>query len=340
MLFGRPATAQEPVHTVVVMVPEASPPLPTQRLTDALTSQLAELGVEVQLSTGPAGVPGPVTALSSPHRNVLAFVWIEGTRDALVVHFYEPAGASLRERRIPVTDTDAASLEEVAVVVRSAANALLERARLEAEKEKSPPPAPLPKPRSSPPPPAPPPPPPPESARFLLSLAYAGQLYAPDLGWQSGISGTAVWRPNRGHWLVGVAYTWFPPLEYRTDQLTLELWRHPGEVFVGWESPLADSRVSFSAEGALILDPVLRRTSRVSSALELAPDDTRWSAGASTRLRVAWCPTRGWWLFASGGADYVFNRFEHVVDDEAETPVISPLRLRPRGQVGLGGDIR
>jgi hypothetical protein len=322
------------------MVPEASSPLPIQRLTEALTSQLAELGVEVQTSTGRAGAPNSATALASSRRDVLAFVWIEGTPDALVIHFYEPAGTSLRERRIPVTDTDAASLEEVAVVVRSAASALLERARDQGP-EQIPPPRPLPQLELPPPRPAPAPALalPPRSALFQLSLGAVGQPYAPDLGWQGGVLLAAAWRPNRGHWLLGGAATWFPPVEYRTEQLSLELRRHPGELFVGWESRLADSPISFRAEGGLTLDAVVRRTGRVSDSLELAPQDTRWSAGASTRLRVAWTPTPRLWLFAAGGADFVFNRFDHVLEDEAETPVISPLRVRPRGQMGVALDI-
>lgn len=55
--------------------------------------------------------------------------------DQFVVHFYEAAGTNLRERRVPVIDLDAANIEEVAVVVRSAVSALLERSARAAARE-------------------------------------------------------------------------------------------------------------------------------------------------------------------------------------------------------------
>jgi len=336
-LLRHAAAADEPVRTVVVMVPEASPPLPVQQLTAALTSQLAELGVEVQLSTGPAPASLANDATASAPRDVLAFVWIEGTGDALVVHFYEPAGASLRERRIPVADTGAASLEEVAVVVRSAASALLERGQ-PAEPQSPPPPPP----ESAPAPPPPPPPPEASTAAplFQLALGYVGELYAPGIAWQSGAMSALAWRPGRRGWVVGAGYVWFPPVSYRTQELTLEIVRHPAELLVGWENPIAGPRVSFRAEGALVVDPIARHTSRASEPLRPAPDDTRWSWSASMRLRVAWAPAARWWLFGSGGADLVLNPFSYVVDDQDESTVVSPLSVRPRGQVGLAVDIR
>ena len=332
LLAGPAAAAPEaPIRTVVVKVPEGEPPLPLQRLVEALRSQLVELGIEVQLSTGPAdgGAVGGTTS-SSPDRDVLAFVWIERTADALTVHFYEPAGTSLRERRVPVTGTDAASIEEVAVVVRSAANALLERAAQEPSPTAEP---------ARPPPPPPPPEAPPREAQpglspFQAAVGYAGTRYASEVPWQHGAQVSIAWRAGSTPWRLGAAYTWVTALRRQTEDLTLTLYRHPMEVFVGFEVPVSDGRVSLRAEGAGIADQVVRRTNQVSPDLQSTPSNARWSWAVSTRLRLAWRPTRPVWLFATAGADFLLDRFDHVVRSPEEEPVISPLAVRPNLQVG------
>ena len=332
LLAGPAAAAPEgPIRAVVVKVPEGEPPLPLQRLIEALRSQLVELGIEVQLSTGPAdGDAVGGTAPSSPDRDVLAFVWIERTADALTVHFYEPAGTSLRERRIPVTGTDAASIEEVAVVVRSAANALLERAANEppptAEPTIQPPPRPAPQ--------APPEEAAPEASPLQLGVAYAGTLYASEVPWQHGAQVSIAWRAGTTPWRIGAAYSWVGALRRRTDDLTLTLYRHPMEVFVGFEVPVAGDHASLRAEGGGIGDRVVRRTNQVSPDLQTTPSTARWSWAVSTRLRLAWRPTRPVWLFAAAGADFLLSRFDHVVRTPSEQPVISPLAVRPNLQVG------
>ncbi len=328
------AAPEAPIRTVVVKVPEGEPPLPLQRLIEALRSHLAELGIQVHLSTGPAGA-GSVggTTPSSPDRDVLAFVWIERTAGALTVNFYEPAGSSLRERRIPVTGTDTASIEEVAVVVRSAANALLERAAQEPPPtaEPTPPPATW-------PPPAPPQAPirdaQPEPAPLQAGVAYATTVYANEVPWQHGAQVSLAWRVGATPWRLGAAYTWVTALRRQTDDLTLTLYRHPMEVFVGFEVPVAGDHASLRAEGAGIADRVVRRTSQVSSDLESTPSTARWSWAVSTRLRLAWQPARPVWLFATAGADFLLNRFDHVIRTSSESPVISPFAVRPNLQVG------
>ncbi len=332
VLLASPVLAEPSEYTVVVIVPEASLPVPSQRLTDALTSQLAELGIRVQLSRGPA-IGRDAAAAGPSGRRVLAFVWIEGTPEALVVHFYEPAGASLRERRIPVADLDAASLEEVAVVVRSAASALLERADEPFERSEGPEPvaaAPLER--------APPPVPPQRTLRVQLALAYSGGLYAPELGWESGLFGSVAWRPVRMPWVFGIGYTWLPPADFVADRVTLEIARRPADVSIGWERPLGWG-TSFRATGAVVVDPIRRRTGSAAEPFERTREETRWSWAASTRLRLGWAPAPRWSLFVSGGADFVLNRFEYVVGGEVQTPIISPLRVRPRAHLGVAIDI-
>src|SRR5690606_27654973 len=117
--------------SVLLMIPDSAPASPMQALQEVLVARLKELGVQVQLS---ASAPGLAVAGERPESpDVLAFIWLETQPDLIVVHFYEAAGTNLRERRIPVVNLDAASIEEVAVVVRSAVSALLDRSERIAE---------------------------------------------------------------------------------------------------------------------------------------------------------------------------------------------------------------
>lgn len=311
--------------TVVVMAPDRTSPLPSQQLTEALSSQLGELGVRVQLSTGPAAVPSVGTA----DRNVLAFVWIEGNAEALVVHFYEPAGTSLRERRIPVNGTDVASIEEVAVVVGSAARALLERAHSAASRAETPPPPVV---EAKPEPVAPPAPPRPSP--MDLALGYTTTAYAKRRPWQHGVTGAVALRPTRAQWLVGLAYTWLPAIEHASSDVAITLARHPTEVFVGYDVPLVERQFGMRVEGSLLADPIVRSTRIGAAELDATANSTRWSWAVSSRAQLFWTFQPGWGLFAGGGADFVLSRFEQVIDGE-EKALLSPFPVRPRVHLGL-----
>lgn len=341
------ASAASPVHTVIVVAPVESPPLPLQRLTEALRSQLAELGVRIVFSAGPAETDSAAEESSSlaRHRDVLAVVWLERMGETLVVHFYEPAGSSLRERRIPVTHTDAASIEEVAVVVRSAANALLERK--EAARGMPSPPAaqsPKPGPPRRQPSMAPAAATPPErEARTLaplqLALGYAGTLYAAETPWQSGVWASVAWRLGSTPWLAGAAYEWFPPLRRRTEELTVMVNRHPAELFTGYDVLIVGLPAGLRPEIGLTVDPSTRRTEQVSEAFDATPRRTRWAWALSTRLRLAYNPASGWWICSAIGADFSLNSFDYVVSHPEESKVLSPLSARPRLEAGLAVDI-
>lgn len=335
LTIGPAAAIAAPV-VIVAYDPDAS--LSQRRLLEALNGQLAELGLEVLASPDPAlGPEGGDTETAARDRDVLAFVWVEQTPDALVVHFYEPAGASLRERRIPVTGTDAASLEEIAIVVRSAASALLERARTAAEAP------PVPSPSEAPPlapgerpPPTPAPPPVPRatarSGPVGLSLGYIGSRYSADWPWTHGARAAMGWHSARSRWRLGIAYTSFPTAEQRAESATFSLARHPVEVFLGPSLPLGRSNWRLQPDGGIGADSLRRRTLRVNEALEPTPDTTRWSWFATTRLALAWEPAPPLTLFAAGGADYLLNRVEQVADSRV---LVAPLRVRPRLELGL-----
>jgi hypothetical protein len=323
--------APQPVGTVIVRISEAASPLPLERLVEALRSQLAELRVDVELRSD------ALASHSTQSGAVVAVVWLERSGEALVVRFYEPAGSNLRERTIPVSGTDAASIEEVALVVRSAVSALLERSASAAPSLVAPT-APTPQlaaetPRAS------------DAARtssaspsnsqsFEVSGAYVLTRYARATDWQHGAAFGIEWREPQLPLAAGFAYTWLPPLETSTADLLVTLRRHPFEAFLGvpWQAEGGPFRVEPGV--ALIADPITRTSSALSGELETTPTTTLWSWAASARLRVGARPLPGVWLFGAACADVLLSRYEHVTEGPGGAVLLSPLPVRPRFQLG------
>jgi hypothetical protein len=319
--------------TVIVRVSEAASPLPLGRLAEALRSQLAELRVDVELRSD------ALASHSTQSGAVVAVVWLERSAEALVVRFYEPAGSSLLERSIPVSGTDAASIEEVALVVRSAVSALLERS---ASAGTSPLAVPVPTlqtaaptealrasdalPTSSAPTSS--------EQSFELSGAYVVTRYARETDWQQGAAFGVAWRKPLLPLAAGLAYTWLPLLETSTPDLLVTLRRHPFEAFLGfpWQSDGRPFRVEPGV--ALIADAITRTSSALTSGLEATPPTTLWSWAASAHLRVGARPTPGVWLFAAACADVLLSRYEHVTEGPGGAVSLSPLPVRPRFQLG------
>ncbi len=315
-------------RTVIVRTSGAAPPLPLERLVEALRSQLAELHVDVELRSEALAASGTDAGA------VVAVIWLERSADALVVRFYEPAGSSLRERSIPVSDTDAASIEEVALVVRSAVGALLERSAPEVA---SPTPAPAPAQLATAPTSAPQADDadsPSSSPSLEVSGAYVLTRYARDIAWQHGAVFGVEWRHVRLPLAAGLAYTWLPPLEVRTADLSMTLRRHPFEAVLGVPWHMEDRRFRVEPGVALLADPIARSSSAESPELEPTPQTTLWSWAASARLRVGVRPTPGVWLFAAACADVLLHRYEHVTEGPNGTVFLAPLPVRPRFQLG------
>lgn len=348
---GLPAFAQTVKRppSVLLMMPEPAPASRMRTLQEVLVARLEELGVHVQLSALPPALPA-VGEQSSEPLDVIAFIWLETQPELIVVHFYEAAGTNLRERRIPIVNLDAASIEEVAVVVRSAVSALLERSERIAQQgstdDQEPEPDPV--------------PPPPQAfpranleaseARALeapevtahrrplrLSLSYVGQDYAPGMRWNDGVALGVAWQADG--WSVGASYAWFSTLEHQTDLVGFTLSRHPVEIFLGWSLPLWDRWLALRPEAAVGADYVVRKTVGSSEAFEPTARQGRWSWTGSGRVAVVAFPLPRWQVFVAGGADYVLNRFTYTVTGERDAPVITPRRLRPSFSGGLGFEL-
>lgn len=335
---GVRAEARAPA--VLLAVPDAEPSPAMAALQRVLVSRLSEIGVAVRLSAAPFRPFEPAAAPSSP-QDVLAFIWVDTQPDSIAVRFYEAAGGHLRERRIPVASIDAASIEEVAIVVRSAVGALLERNRRSASNlaaasggvqeldvsRSSDSGAPgqaggipdtgNPRERGAP------------SHPLRVSVSYVGQAYASALRWNHGVAMGLAWQGWANGLSLGVSYTWVAPVELRTEQLEVTLRRHPGELILGWEAPLWQPWLKLRPEAALGGEAVLRHSRGLSSQVEAAGKQRRWAWTASGRLALVVVASSGWQGFVAAGADCLLSRFSYELAGEGGGTLIEPRRIRP-----------
>jgi hypothetical protein len=337
--------AAEPNHarrTIVLLGPGPDAPLSASALLDAVKGQVAELGLGI-VGLDAAGtsdlrqVLDKAAVLSKLHQ-ALAVFWFGGTEQALVIYLYEPSGPRLRTRRMLVSGVQAAAAEEIAVVIRSAASALLEGSEVAMTEVQLPPPSP---PRAMAQPKAMPRPPPPTARTPLaskkpslrLALAYLGTMYAAKTPWQSGAGLSVSLRPAGSPWFLGAGYGYFPPFDTGDTSASVRISRHPAELFAGLEFQHRD--FTLATEAGVVSDYVERRTERTEGSLDSTPAKARWLWAASTRLRAGWMPSSRWCMFGSVGADFMLNRFDYVVRTPASEAVLSPLPARPRLEAGL-----
>lgn len=322
----------------MVALPEANTGLPAEGLVAALRAQLAELGVQVVVSSEPFDA----RETNSPERsakedNALAFVWLGKEGANLSVHFFESAGATLRQRRLPLRGTDAASLEEVAVVVRSAVSSLLDRDT--SLRQDTPPQQAEPRPKN--PPPAPltesghksargPKPAPADEVPlglFWASLGFTGQAFAPELPFSPGAAALLGVRPTHGPWGLGVGYAFFPRQTAVRGPVSVELSRHPLEMILRFESsPQTNSYVG--AEAGLVVDWVTRRSASTSAEFAVTPEATRVSWAVTGRALLGMRLSKALSLEVHGGADWLGSRVSTELSDGAR--LVEPHRIRPR----------
>lgn len=333
------AGAAEAAPSVLLVVPDAESSSPMRRLQRVLVSRLSEIGVAVHFSARPFEPPQDPDSAPSP-QDVLAFIWLDTQPESIAVHFYEAAGTHLRERRIPVAGINSASIEEVAIVVRSAVSALLDRSKRSAAN-------PTVNPQGAIGPDAGKPFAPGStvvqddgSARHFadrsqgrklvrLSVGYVGHDYAPQLRWNHGIALGLAWQGWANGLSLGLSYSWVAPISLRTEQLEVTLLRHPSELILGWEVPLWEPWLKFRPEGAFGADAVFRKTRGMSDDIEVTANQRRWSWSVSGRLALVLVPLPGWQGFVAVGADYLLNRFTYDVAGEGGGALIEPRRWRP-----------
>jgi hypothetical protein len=319
---------------LVLLTPhsESGTAAPVQNLRAAAAGQLTELGIELlevpQLPSVPnVGRAGQVSKEFAP----IAVIWLERAPGGLTLYFYDPVGPRLYARRLEEFDTPAAT-EAIAIMLRSAIVALREGGAVAMAE------LPLPGPAPEPMPPIPlalTPSPAPRRSMLGVAAGYAGSWYARKTPIQQGLALSSLLRPREGPWLFGISYTHFMALDVERQAVVTRLRRHAGEVWVGAE--LRASRLWFVAQGGLMGDLVHRTTASAPSPLVGTSPSQRWSWALSTRLGCALPLTSAWDVYVNVGADFLLNRFDHVIVDAegSAEAVVSPLPTRPRTELGL-----
>ncbi len=334
--------------TVSLFVQTRNESLPTDRLIAALAAHLGEIGVHLEVAktnspqdsdTPPIAPAAPTTPAAEGTTSPLepiALIWIREEAGQLRLQFYELSGGRLRARNIPLASTDAASIEEVSLVVRSYVDALLDGPEAQ----------PVPQPKD--PNPAPQVEPPKEtpsstenqeqqegSPSFRLELGYAPSGIDLSETWQQGAAVSFVVR----HWApmsLGVSYTFLTHLVQDDDDVSLTLKRHPISLFAGIPIALTN-RSTLEPRLALEAD-ITSRSSTSTDQVSASESESRviWSTSAQLQAGFSFSEHIG--AFGTGGVSMVINRFDYVLDTNSEQQVLlSPDRVRPVMMLGLWG---
>jgi hypothetical protein len=291
-------------------------------------AQLRELSVQV-VSAEPMGNLSLASQafraaeLSRVHR-ALGTIWFgEDATRQLRVYVYDAKHRQLTSRTL--ARADAASSEEVAVVLRSAISALIAGEATELELVAIPPPQPA--------PPAMPPAPPRErAARLLAGASYVGTTYTSG-SFQNGVQLLIAGRPSP-RTLLGLDATWFEKATLSGAGADAVLTRYPAELFGGYAFATSPRFFAY-AELALQLELLQRRTHIADARLEARPGDDRLRFSVVPRLRSVFEPTSGLLGFAAFGADITTDRYDYVVQSGSGPVRFAARTVRPRLEAGV-----
>jgi len=153
-------------------------------------------------------------------------------------------------------------------------------------------------------------------------------------------------RPSYEQWLARSAALDDPLMFAVIDRATgraegrqtlMRITPEHGVIEIGnilWGSRIARTRVA--TEALFIVDFTTRRTTRADEPLARAPSETRTLYAGSLRLWGALPLAGSAAVYAAFGAEFLLNRFDHVVRGTDSTePSITQLAARPRADVGL-----
>jgi hypothetical protein len=332
-------TASEQSGTVILMLGQRD--LAGEALTAAVRSQLADLPVTFSSVSEP--LPRDVGARMMLARRVAsehdgrAVFWLEPDESGAVLFFMGPPFEGLYSRRLDSGDVRNSVIdEEVAVIVRSTVVALLHDSEVDMARVEVPPPA---EPASHPPatssrspsekrstPPAAAP------ERLRVVVGYVGSSFSADAAFQHGAAfGLAVlpWKSL----IIGGRYTLALPVSVDTDEASLRIFRHPGELSAGLGLPL--DAFTLEPELAALIDYRTRSTTAASEGFDKRAQESQFAFGASARLRATARLLPAFSMFAAGGADFYAPRTEYVVLKPARETVLTTNAVMPRLEAGL-----
>lgn len=317
-----------------------------QRCADPCVGVIADesalaIDVAVQLRGNPAalaGQPAPQHDRAAVDAVVAAarasaidiVVWLRRDVDGVRMAMLEVASARLFERRIETVDP-AGGAEMLAVIIARAiaaiadgeavppgfvAIALEHVQRVDAAVA------------TEPTPPAREPPP----HRLRILAAYVGESWAREVAWHSGAQLGLGYRAPIGV-LLGVSTRVMAPVRVRDPQLSLELWRHPLELAIGYG--LRRRRLAVDAEALALLDIISARSESRDPEL-VARDSLRVDGGVGARVHVG-VRAPSWLVARLGvGFDAFPAAFPYAVSrDGGVDTLVRARRVRPVVTLGL-----
>jgi hypothetical protein len=295
---------------------------------DGTEAQLRELSVQV-VSAEPMGKLSLASQafraaeLARRHR-ALGTIWFDQDATAqLRVYVYDAKHRQLTSRTL--ARADAASGEEVAVVLRSAISALIAGEATELEPVTIPPPAPA-------PPATPPAPPRQHSPRLLAGAGYAATTYTSG-SFQNGVQLLLAGRPS-ARTLLGLDASWFEQARLSGGGAEAVLTRYPMELFGGYAFATSPRFFAYF-ELALQLELLQRKTRVSDPRLEARPGEDRLRFSVVPRLRSVFEPVAGLLGFAAFGADITTDRYDYVVQSGSGPVRLAARTVRPRLEAGV-----
>ncbi len=194
---------------------------------------------------------------------------------------------------------------------------------------------PPPKPPAKPPPPKPPEPRRGSTAR--LAAHYAGEAFAPETPWLSGLGVELGWSPD-SQLFVGLGYVAIPAAEAINETASIRVTRYPVRAYVGYEIPVDRFRVA--GQLGFIAEYSKRSTTQTSGSILATADKSTGLFGVAPRAigRFEVAPHALIWVGV--GLDVFFNNSEYVVEVAGRPePILTPYRARARADLGLAVDL-
>lgn len=166
--------------------------------------------------------------------------------------------------------------------------------------------------------------------RLALVAGAPITQFATGAPWQAGLSMGIQWHGTPALY-GGVRYTIFQAQTLSTANVALSAGRHPLEALLGYREV---GRFGLNAELGFIADRVTRTTLRTSTPFQATSSDARWLLALGARGGLSWSPWSPMWATMRAGADFVLTRYSYAIDSGEAVP--SPRRVRPRVEIELG----
>jgi hypothetical protein len=345
LLVVRLSYAQARARAVVFVAPSSAEL--DKELRDALSAQLSGGSAELVFDRFTADAAPlrrqmqEAAALARTHRAAGVF-WLDTQPSGeWLLYLADPGGDRMLVRRIDVEPgAIAAGVEAVGVITRQSSDALLSGGTIGMQTVPTPAvPSPPTKAIQPPAPSGPPPdraknrPPPPFFTGLSFSVAYAGDLPAKEIGWQSGLALSVAYRFPPGLYL-DAGYTLLRAVDIASDPIVLRLTRSPIHIEGGFG--FGHGRLVPGVGGRGTVELIDRHAFSTSGALTGTPDSTRAVVLLSPRVRLDYAFSLTLSAYLSGGVDFALNSFSFVSRVAGLNRVLlEPHEVRPSIELGL-----